>query len=127
MKSKEEIQASLDQFTGSDTFHKWSIMFRRDVMTEGVRWLAENAECYWLMDLIASHQSTSSVRKEEFQTWILTKSKSSSGALAVAEDGNENRIASQRVKYTDFPLDTIKFFAVRNELGGITIMLPNEY
>ena len=123
--SPADLKLELAQFSGSDTFTRWSILFRNSVLTEGVAYLAEQAQCYWLMDLIASHQTSRKVRAEGFQTWNL--SKVNNKWTAIADDGNGNVIAKQVLDYSDFPLDSIKLFAVQNELGGITIMLPGEY
>jgi hypothetical protein len=126
MKSPSEIRSSLAQFTGSDSFTKWSILYPRHVLTDGARFVAEECGAYWLADLIASHQTNAKVRAEEFQVWKLAKY--GKGWKASAEDGNGNVIAVQLIGYSDFPLEEgITLWANRNELNGITILLPSEY
>jgi hypothetical protein len=36
-------------------------------------------------------------------------------------------LARQSIEYSDFPLNGIEIWAIRNELGGLTLMLPSEY
>lgn len=129
MKSAPEIRQALSDFHGSCEFVRWSFLFRRDVLTEGAHYLAESAQCFWLMDAIASHQTSPKVRSEEFQVWSLRPAGlDRDGAwILTGEDGNGNGLADQVIQFTDFPLDAIRLFACRNEQGGVTIMLPSEY
>jgi hypothetical protein len=122
----EEIQANLDRFNGSDTFTQWSpLLFRNSVLTEGALYLAENCGAYWLMDIIGSYQSESKFRTQNFQVWKLDRK--GEGWLVTAEDGNGNVITRQDMGVSDFPLNGIEIWAIRNELGGLTLMLPSEY
>jgi hypothetical protein len=121
----EEIQANLDRFSGSETFTKWSPLFRNSVLTDGALYLAENCGAYWLMDIIGSYQSESKFRTQNFQVWKLDRK--GEGWLVTAEDGNGNVIDRQDVGVSDFPLNGIEIWAIRNELGGLTLMLPSEY
>ena len=129
MKTAAEIQSALLQFSGSDTFTKWSPLFPGSVITDGALYVAEECGAYWLMDAIASWQHDPKVKGEEFQVWQLTRYVTSGEERwdLIADDGNGNQLALQAIEFSDFPLAGIKFFAVRNELGGITIMLPGEY
>jgi hypothetical protein len=120
-----DLEVELQQFTGSEQFRRWSVLFPRDILTDGAHYLAQKASAFWLMDLIASWQHKPQLRAEAFQTWTLTRT--GDNWLAVCDDGNGNVITRQRIEYSDFPLPTFKLFAVRNERRGITIMLPSEY
>ena len=132
---RADLLAELDQFTGSMEWHRWSPLFRRDLLTDGAYYLAEKAQAYWLMDLIASWQPEISkgLRHEayapdgiDFQVWRIVLD-GKGGCTVIADDGNGNELARQRVAYTDFPILAFKLFAVRNEQYGMTIMLPSEY
>ena len=46
------LLAELAQFTGTQTYTR---ITRRHLLTDGARYLADQAECYWLMDAVASH------------------------------------------------------------------------
>ena len=55
MKSPQEIKFNLDCFTGTENYYRWSVLFPDVVLTDGAKYLAEAADAYWLMDLLASH------------------------------------------------------------------------
>ncbi|NMF63281.1 hypothetical protein DP113_34655 (plasmid) [Brasilonema octagenarum UFV-E1] len=120
MKKPDEITADLKQFIGSDIIYKhWlGIGF-----TEGVKYLADTAEAYWLIDAIASHQTQtflSNTKLQYFQIWhLLVKGKS--GTL-ICEWDTDKEILRQELEYTDFSLSSIKLYLVQRVL-----MLPNEY
>lgn len=114
--------ADLAHFTGSETFYRHALM-RSVVYTEGVQYLAERASAYWLVDKIAALQLESKIKREAFQVWKLTVADSK--ATLVCEDGNNNAVYSERIEFTDFPLDHINLYAVMGEQR--VIMLPSEY
>ena len=119
MKSTEELLAALRHFTGSEqTFYH--PMFKKFVYTEGVRYLAQNAECYWLLEHIFLHQTNPKVKAEEFQTWKLVKN--GSRATITIDDGNGNIVETFQISYTDFPLNEFTLWLVGN-----TLLLPSEY
>lgn len=132
----KEILEQLDQFTGTEQYHRISIQ-KTLVATDGVAWLAENAKCYWLTDIIASYQQ--SIRKYartrpsvapllEMQVWTLTKNKTTNGARVICTDGNtEIPIYSQAIPYTDFPLQTIKIWVCPVDENNMVMLLPSEH
>ena len=116
---KAAIERALAQHSGSlDRFRHWT---KHIIYTPGVEDMAKLCSAYWLIDLVASHQITASVRAEEFQVWTLTAAADRTG-LAVADDGNGREIARQAIEFTDFPLPEIKLY-----LDQGTLMLPGEY
>ena len=91
---KAELESGLAMHTGSTRwFRHWS---RRLVYTEGVRYLAEKASAYWLVDLFASWCPHPSLRNEEFVLWKLTV-KPDRTATAIADDGNGRELARQDI------------------------------
>lgn len=118
------LQSELDQFSGTLEYHRWSILFRNFVLTDGAKHLAEKAGAYWLMDLIASYYTKPAVRRETFQVWNLTVKESV--GVVVCDDGNGNVLARQKIEYTDFPLSSTKLYCIQGD-GVWVIMLPNEY
>jgi hypothetical protein len=52
MKNFDSTQ--LAHFTGTEKYYRIS---RRHVLTDSANYLAEEAECFWMMDAIASHVS----------------------------------------------------------------------
>jgi hypothetical protein len=116
---KERLLAHLAMHIGSEcVFRHWS---RRLVYTEGVQCLAQEAEAYWLIDLIASYVPHPKMREQAFVVWKLTVNASRT-ALAVADDGNGKEILRQEIAFTDFPLDEITLYLTDN-----TLLLPTEY
>lgn len=126
--SKQQLDtATLAQFTGSENFIRYSQLFRRSLITDGVHYVAETVGAYWLLDVISSHQARAG--QHPFQVWKLIPNKTNSGALVVCEDGNNNKVLQQRIPFTDFPfIDGEEFVLWAADNGqGITIMLPSEY
>jgi hypothetical protein len=119
MESQPLTHDELTQFTGTDNYYSHSLL-RNLTYTDGVKYLAERAQAYWLIDLVASWQLEKKVRAEAFQVWTLTVTNSK--AIAVCDDGNGNVVASQEIEFTDFPLDSVKLY-----LTGGVILLPSEY
>jgi hypothetical protein len=50
--NSEVLFSNLAQFTGTTQYYQ---ITTRTVLTDGTRYLADAAGCYWLMDAIASH------------------------------------------------------------------------
>ena len=95
---------------------------QRFVYTDGVRYLAQNAQAYWLLDLIASYQQYQKVKKEEFQVWKLQTDLEKNNAVATCDDGNNNILITQYIPFTDFPLTEITLY-----LTDGVLLLPSEY
>ena len=125
-KNAAQIKEVLARFSGTNEHHKFSILSRL-VVTDGVKWLADNAECYWLLDAIASWQPVcqKDAMLREFQVWTLTTEQRSElnrrGHLKCERDTGDKKPIKQEIEYTDFPLDEIKLY-VEN---GV-ILLPSE-
>ncbi len=119
-----ELRAGLAHFTGTETWYRhWT---KRALYTDGARFLADTAGAHWLLDVIASWQQHQSVRAETFQHWVLRRE--SAWWRLACDDGNGQILASQRIKGSDFPLDTISLYCVAGGPGGLpVIMLPGEY
>lgn len=119
------IKAGLSNFTGTENYYIWNSLFRKYWLTDGSRYVAEECSAYWLMDAIASHQCTTSVSREPFQTWTLrkaTEDESGEGWLLVATDGDDREIARQEIGFSTFPLDEITLWLEEN-----VILLPSEH
>jgi hypothetical protein len=117
----EELQNSLQQFTGSEECYRhWS---KRFIYTEGVKFLAENTNSYWLLDAIASYQPhIKNQRLKEFQIWQLEKHSDNSATLTCIEDSDIPPAIKQEIEYTDFPLQKVKIY-----LTNQVLILPSEY
>jgi hypothetical protein len=107
-------------FTGTERYHRIT-MLAKIVATDGVLYVAEQAGAFWLMDAIASHQHTASVRAQPFQVWRLNVAPDKTAVLT-GTDGNENEIARQEIEFTDYPDSFVEIWLTDNVL-----LLPSEY
>ena len=119
MKTAQEITVELEQFRGSDIIYKYWLGLK---YTAGIKHLAEIAQCWWLVDAIASYQPNlqDNPKLQEFQIWHLVV-QHNSGTLICEWDTNQE-VLRQEIEYTDFPLSNIKLYLAENIL-----MLPSEY
>jgi hypothetical protein len=113
-------QSTLAQFTGSERYYRIS---KRHLLTDGTKYLAEQAECFWMMDAIASHLAEIGTAD-----WFVTvkTTVNDAKALMVYEDGNGHEHARQEIPYTDLPLAAITLYACWDGQHWV-IMLPSEY
>jgi hypothetical protein len=108
----------LNQFTGTENYYKhW---LGKIVYTDGVKYLADKADAYWLIDLIASYQPT--IKNVPFQIWVLKVNADKSAEITMHADTNEPILVKQSIKQTAFPLDEIKLWLIDSVL-----ILPSEY
>ena len=114
------LKQELQHFTGSESFHK-NPLFPRYVYTEGVKFLAEKAGAYWLLDYIFANQMLDILKTQPFQTWKITVLETEAAFIEVG-DGDENKLISFILTYTDFPLQELTLWLVDN-----TLMLTSEY
>ncbi len=115
------LEADLAHFCGTENW--WRHWAGRITYTDGVKLLAEKAGAFWLIDLVASHQ-TARLRQEEFQIWILAvdRDKTPMAVATCQADTDAPVLVRQEIDYTDFPLPSIELYLLDDVL-----MLPNEY
>lgn len=46
----------LNRFTGTEQWHRFNSMMRDCLLTDGAKYVADEAGAYWLMDIIGSAQ-----------------------------------------------------------------------
>lgn len=109
----EKLEEGLKQFYGTEHYYKHLSGF---VYTDGVKYLAENAKCYWLLDEILFSGKT-----EPFQVWKLKKF-GTQARLTMQEDSNTPFLINKLIEFTDFPLGEISLWFI----DGVLI-LPSEY
>lgn len=134
MLNANELQKGLGGFYGTDSYHKVTI-FPGIVGTDGIAYLAKNAECFWLVDEIAIANRTRAAivnnpQLQEIQFWTLTV-KDRSAVLACRTDKSHPPVYQKTIEYTDFPLPEINIWvAAAGDPDGKTfkvMMLPSEY
>ncbi|MEG3898147.1 hypothetical protein QT989_21110 [Microcoleus sp. SVA1_B6] len=128
----ETLSKNLKHFGGTEQYYKHWLGIH---YTDGVKYLAENAQCYWLIDAIASHQPKvqKMQRLREFQLWFLhvgdahefIKPKGSNSAVLTCWEDTPTKETQpaviQQIPFTDFPLKEIKLF-----LQEKILLLPDE-
>lgn len=128
----ETLSKNLQHFCGTEEYYKHFLGLH---YTEGVKYLAENAQAYWLIDAIASHQPRARRIHSltEFQLWFLHVGKEhkfikprspNAAVLTCWEDSPtaETKPAIiQQIPFTNFPLPEIKLF-----LQERVLLLPSE-
>ena len=119
MNSTQNLQSELSQFIGTEKLYR---ITHRHVLTDGTKYLAEQAKCFWLMTAIASHLTRS---YDDYFAVARLVVKDSSAVLTL-DDGNANIFASQAIEYTDFPLNEIKLYCSFDGEHWV-IMLTSEY
>ena len=121
----DQLLADLRQFTGTTQWHRWSNLTDL-ICTDGVKYLAEEAGAYWLLDAIASHQNApalkDSQRLQELQIWLLSVNADKSCQLTCSEDSDIPPVVVQDIEFTDFPMKEVKLYVC----DGV-ILLPSEY
>ncbi|MFD0798441.1 DUF6876 family protein [Maribacter chungangensis] len=120
-----EIKENLKGFSGTDYFYPIPLLKTR--FTDGMLYLADAAQCFWLIT-DTSVIAKSLMNRSEFVTIDfkrLSKEKqdfTGYEAEIVYSDGNDNLLEKHGYHVTDFPLDELRLFFVND-----TLMLPNEY
>ena len=115
MLSIKQILDGLAQCTGTEQYWKNPLLHFQ--YTDGVKFLHESCDCYWLLTAISSHK-----RIEPFQVWELKVNADNTAVLTMREDSDRPIIVKQEIAYTDFPLEEITLWLI----DGI-LLLPSEY
>jgi len=122
MNSVAEIENALNHCTGTSRYHRYSIIPFFPVVTDGVKLLADMAECYWLLDVIGSYQHPEEKNglSNDFQVWTLEVREDESAIVKGFND--TDLIIEQEIEWTTFPMEKIKLYLI----GGV-LLLPSEY
>ena len=119
MNSTQNLISELSQFIGTEKFYR---ITPRHLLTDGTKYLAEQAKCFWLMTAISSYLTQS--YDDYFAVARLVVNGSS--AVLTLDDGNDTVFATQQIEYTDFPLNEIKLYCSFDGEHWV-IMLTSEY
>lgn len=115
------LESNLQMFTGTEEYHRFSPLFRNIVLTDGAKYLADNAKCYWLMDIIASLKVVPQCKNEGFLTCDF-KLNEGGGGVFTASNGSKKMLYKQEIESTDFPIKELRLYFIDN-----VILLPSEY
>jgi len=120
-----EIKEGLQHFHGTEIFYQIPLLRTR--FTDGLKYLANVADCFWLIT-DTSVVAKSLMNRSEFVTIdfkrLSEEKQDFTGyeAEIIYSDGNNNILEKQGYRATDFPLDELRLFFVND-----TLMLPSEY
>jgi hypothetical protein len=118
----------LEQFTGSEYFFShWGNS--NMVYTEGIKYLAEKANCYWLIDEIALVLLPRLLL--EYKDWFYSielKAYAENSAIIKVGDGNNKTHFKHKINWTDFPvLEKPVQLYLCDSSNNYCLMLPREY
>lgn len=121
-----QLAEELENFTGTEKYYRYT---PETVLTAGTKFLAEKAECFWLIDLIASFQTPAFLsRAFDLQTWSIAVHPNNSVTVICTAKGEE--LAREEIGKTDFVLGRtapFKLYVARLSDGvNVAIFLPSE-
>jgi len=120
-----ELIETLGTFSGTEMYHRIPLI--GTVFTDGIKYLADTAQCFWLVT-DTSVIAKSLMNRSEFITIDFEKlSEEKQDALGYEaiiqySDGNSKVLETHKYHSTDFPLDKFRFFFTNG-----TLLLPSEY
>lgn len=120
-----EIKEGLQHFHGTEMFYQIPLIRTR--FTDGLKYLANVADCFWLIT-DTSVIAKSLMNRSEFITIDFKKLSEEQQdftgyeAEIIYSDGNDNILEKHGYRATDFPLNELRLFFVND-----TLMLPSEY
>jgi len=110
----------LSQYTGTEHYYRLN---RRCLITDGAKYLADEARAYWLLDAAASYL----LEIGTTDWFVLVRLVVTQGqAELYLEDGNGGVRVSQQISFTDFPLQEQVLYACWDGKNWV-LMLPSEY
>lgn len=112
-----ELEEDLCQFTGTEHYYR---NFTGLHYTDGIKYLAEHAGAYWLIDLVGSYQYK--LRGTPFQVWTLSVNEDNTALVTMREDDGRRPKVRQELPYTDFPLPKFEWYCIDN-----VMLLKSEY
>ena len=110
----------LSQFTGTEHYYRLN---RRCLITDGAKYLADEAGAYWLLDAAASYLLE--LGTSDWFVLVRLVVRGSQGVLSL-EDGNGHIRASQQIPFTHFPLPEQVLYACWDGDHWV-LMLPSEH
>ena len=122
----DEILKELDNFTGTEQYHKINIL-SRVVATDGFKHFLNRCKCYWLSDIVCSVQYLPKIREyENFIVWRIKKIEGREFEVcafydfdeSLSEKDNQKKylLYKQQIIYSDFPLKEYSFYQEGNVL-----------
>ena len=126
-------ESDLTKFSGDDVRYVHPIN-PRIVYTPGIKYVADQAQAFWLVDAIASwigsrkflRAAQRDERIKSLHFWKLKVKPNCSAILTARADSSERPFVRQAIEYTDFPLQRIDIWAAADEQRWL-LYLPSEH
>ena len=130
-----ELQANLSGFTGTENYYELGFPCRNVCVTDGVKYFAAHAQCWWLITDLAAHlpsilKSNKPAYKllKDKQFWNLKTAADGSALLTCTDGNNKKAIITQKYTSTCFPPNTeVQIWLFRNGETSFVVLLPSEY
>ena len=121
---QDQLLDELRNFYGTEHYYRHMPGL---VITDGVKFLADNAGAYWLLDMVWSYLPVLRKSRDTFFVVRYAGTPGESGLFFITDDIPANQTyARQAIDYTDFPLDEIVLYLSATE-EGFVLMLRSEY
>ncbi len=122
IKSEQEILIELEQFTGTTQY--FSSTFRKLKLTDGINFLRNELNCYWLIDIIESVQHLEKVKENSFIVWKIEVDKDKKFKVSGWCDTpyESDLVYEQKGNYTDLSLKDFEFYQ-----EGDVLLLKSEH
>ena len=122
--TKDQLLDELRNFYGTEAYYRANPGL---LATDGVKFLADNAGCYWLLDMVWSYLPVLRKSRDTFFVVRYAGTPGESGLFFITDDIPANQTyATQTVEYSDFPLDEIVMYLSATE-EEFVLMLRSEY
>lgn len=122
------IQAELDQFTGTMQWHKINPHYPV-LATDGIKYMADKCGAWWLLDEVWLQLHAQKAFQKDHM-WVVEFTCRDNRGMIKIHNGQEGKarinLKDIPIHFTDFPLDSIKFWAHQQGKGCI-FLLPSEY
>lgn len=112
--------SGLREFTGTMTHYNYMLGYR---LTDGAKYVADECEAYWLMDVIVSYYFDKRINEfHGIQYWTLEVDlEESSGVVKCFTTNDKEPAIVQQIRLTTFPIEKIELYC-QNKV----IYLPRE-
>lgn len=124
MSKGAQLAQDLGYYTGSEHWYRVGIA-PRVTYTDGVKYFAETAQAWWLIDIWAT-ELPQHLKREGFLAMVARVNDNKADLSAT--DGNNKTVWQRQISYTDCPEGEWKFyFGHGGPQGTDVIMLRSEY
>ena len=122
MTNVAELEKGLAGFYGTESYHR---IYPNLVLTDGAKYLADEAGCYWLYDIVWSVLNHPNIYNQDFLVVQIHKTEHPKAVVRIM-DGDDTVLYQQNIPYTDFPLNKYEVYVQYNGEYWV-VLLTSEY